>query len=141
MRKSHHFFAPFVNRTLYHYTGISSLLYIAENNRLWASHVYYLNDSREIVHACSILKVLLEGQINKHQDDEREFLQQLADWVKSFEQTPYHLFIFSLSEEPNLLSQWRSYTPHGKGVCLGFSQGYLNNMLVSFKSVRMEILL
>jgi len=28
--------------------------------------------------------------------------------------------IFSLTEEGNLLSQWRSYTPHGKGISIGF---------------------
>ncbi|UGQ47207.1 DUF2971 domain-containing protein [Massilia endophytica] len=30
----------------------------------------------------------------------------------------FNIFVFSLSEEDNLLSQWRSYTPHGKGVSI-----------------------
>ena len=38
---------------------------------------------------------------------------------------PHYLFVFSLSEEGNLLSQWRGYTPLGAGVSIGFNQDKL----------------
>jgi hypothetical protein len=40
---------------LYHYTGIGGLLGMARSRAAWASNAYYLNDSREVVHACDVL--------------------------------------------------------------------------------------
>jgi len=129
MRELDDFFASSVGRTLYHYTGIGSLLGIVEHKRVWASHAYYLNDSREILHACDVLRSLVLKRKEQRSDVDHEFLDQLHAWLKSFETNAYHVYIFSLSEEPSLLSQWRSYTPHGKGVSLGFSAATLNSML------------
>lgn len=129
MRELDEFFASDVGRTLYHYTGIGALLGIVENRRVWASHAYYLNDSREILHARDVLQTLVLKRIEQRSDVEEEFLKQLHVWLKSFEVNPYHVYIFSLSEERSLLSQWRSYTPHGKGVSLGFAAATLSSML------------
>lgn len=129
MRELEEFFASNVGRTLYHYTGIGSLLGIVEQQRVWASHAYYLNDSREILHACDVLRALLLESIDRRPAVEREFLEQLSAWLSSFEENAYHVYIFSLSEKRSLLSQWRSYTPHGKGVSLGFAASTLNAML------------
>jgi hypothetical protein len=129
MRQLDDFFASNVDRALYHYTGIGALLGIVEHQRVWASHAYYLNDSREILHACDVLRELVLKRLERHSDIEQDFLKQLHAWLKSFEDNAYHVYIFSLSEERSLLSQWRSYTPHGKGVSLGFSASALNSML------------
>jgi hypothetical protein len=129
MRRLDDFFASKIDRTLYHYTGIGALLGIVEHRLVWASHAYYLNDSREILHACDVLKSLILNKMELRPAGEREFLGQLLLWLKSFEDNAYHIYIFSLSEERSLLSQWRSYTPHGKGVSLGFSPATLNSML------------
>lgn len=129
MRQLDEFFASSVDRTLYHYTGIGALLGIVKHKCVWASHAYYLNDSREIIHARDVLLSLLLERIEQHADVEQHFLKQLHSWLKSFESMAYHVYIFSLSEERSLLSQWRSYTPHGKGVSLGFSSTVLNSML------------
>ena len=56
MRQLDDFFSSRVDRTLYHYTGIGALLGLVETESIWASHAYYLNDSREILHACDVLK-------------------------------------------------------------------------------------
>lgn len=129
MRQLDDFFASNVDRVLYHYTGIGALLGIVEHKRVWASHAYYLNDSREILHACDVLRALVLKRLERHSGIEQEFLEKLRAWLKSFEDNAYHVYIFSLSEERSLLSQWRSYTPHGKGVSLGFSAAALNSML------------
>lgn len=129
MRRLDDFFTSNVEGTLYHYTGIGALLGIVQHKCVWASHAYYLNDSREILHACDVLKALVSERIQDHTSEEQEFLAQLRLWLKTFEDNAYHVYIFSLSEERSLLSQWRSYTPHGKGVSLGFSAATLNSML------------
>jgi hypothetical protein len=102
---------------------------IVDSRAVWASHIYYLNDSKEILHACEVLGRLLTKNENAADAVEQEFTSQFRDWLDSFRRDAFHLFVFSLSEEPSLLSQWRSYTPHGKGVSLGFSATALNHVL------------
>jgi Protein of unknown function (DUF2971) len=131
VRELDEFFSLRVDQTLYHYTGIGGLLGLVQSNSIWASHAYYLNDSREILHACEVLKSVLSDGIEHFPENEREFLTQFVAWLSSFERDPFHIYIFSLSEQRSLLSQWRSYTPHGKGVSLGFSVQTLNSILVS----------
>lgn len=128
MRQIDDFFSINIPQTLYHYTGVGSLLGMAKTKSLWASNVYYLNDSKEILHACDVLaKVLRPRLIDKNiQSPETTFLKQFQEWVNSCRIATYNIFVFSLSEEPSLLSQWRSYTPHGKGVSIGFSQPLLS---------------
>tara|TARA_R110002072_G_scaffold13418_12_gene56321 strand:+ start:90315 stop:91187 length:873 start_codon:yes stop_codon:yes gene_type:complete len=130
MRLIDSYFSATANRTLYHYTGVGSLMGIANAKSIWASNVYYMNDSKEIVHACDILKKVLLPRIAFGVIDSPEnvFLKQLQDWIDSCRTTIYNIFVFSLSEEPSLLSQWRSYTPHGKGVSVGFSDHLLSSI-------------
>jgi len=128
MRQVDEYFTPSPNIRLYHYSGISALSGIVNSKRLWASNVLYLNDSAEISQALDLLKnKILSPRLAfiHHADDSYEFLKQLNAWVDFCTRGLYfaNLFIFSLSEMPSLLSQWRSYTPHGKGVSLGFSPG------------------
>lgn len=129
MRQIDSFFSPTADRTLYHYTGIRSLLGIVDSRAVWASHIYYLNDSKEILHACEVLGRLLAKNESVGDTAEREFMKQFGEWLGSFRRDAFHIFVFSLSEERSLLSQWRSYTPHGKGVSLGFSPAVLNHVL------------
>lgn len=129
VRQVDSFFSPTADRMLYHYTGISGLLGIVESRRVWASHVYYLNDSKEILQACDVLdRVLAERHVGGDAS-ESEFRRQFREWLASFRHTPYNIFVFSLSEKGSLLSQWRSYTPYGKGVSVGFSPAVLNHLL------------
>lgn len=129
MREVDSFFSPTADRVLYHYTGIRGLLGIVDSRSVWASHIYYLNDSKEILHACEVLGQLLAKNADVGDAAEREFTKQFGEWLGSFRRDAFHIFVFSLSEEPSLLSQWRSYTPHGKGVSLGFSPAVLNHVL------------
>lgn len=130
MRQIDDYFSSEVSHPLYHYTGIGSLVGMAKTKSLWASNIYYLNDSKEIIHACDVLESVLKLRFifGDQQSPEIEFLKQFQDWVNSCRTTTYNIFVFSLSEVPSLLSQWRSYTPHGKGVSIGFSQAMLKDI-------------
>ena len=129
MRQVDSFFSPTADRTLYHYTGIRGLLGIVDSRAVWASHIYYLNDSKEILHACEVLSHLLSYNDTAVDAAEREFIDQFQNWLATFRRDAFHIFVFSLSEERSLLSQWRSYTPHGKGVSLGFPPTVLDHVL------------
>ncbi|HNP31315.1 MAG TPA: DUF2971 domain-containing protein [Nitrospirales bacterium] len=131
MKPVDEFFTPKTSRSLYHYTGIGGLQGIVETRKLWASHAYYLNDSKELLHACEVLGEVLSESCREYKNEERDFLEQFTTWLETFRRNAFHVFIFSLSEERSLLSQWRSYTPHGKGVSIGFSSRLLNRILQS----------
>jgi len=122
------YFSP-AQTTLFHYTGIGALLRIVESKKLFASHAYYLNDSQEITHASALLGDILTRYEGCVDSQETEFLGEFARWLQSIRQEQYGIFIFSLSEQQSLLSQWRSYTPHGKGVSIGFSTAFVNDLL------------
>ncbi|WP_365732940.1 DUF2971 domain-containing protein [Nitrosomonas sp.] len=66
---------------------------------------------------------------------ETKFCSQLSKWANQFRTTHHSIFIFSLSQQSSLLSQWRSYTPHGKGVSIGFSPAILNQIAQSSQAV------
>lgn len=136
MRLIDTFFSTNAGITLYHYTSIDSLVGIAEANKVWASNVYYLNDSEEIVYACNLLEEVLGTRLltDIEDDPEVEFLIQFDSWVGQCKSTANNIFVFSLSEKPSLLSQWRSYTPHGKGVSIGFPSATLNEIAKNSQS-------
>src|SRR5687768_16395809 len=111
MRTIDEYFQAEPDASLFHYTGIGSVIGMAKSGAIWASHAYYLNDSREVIHACDILISTIKARVNENHGApaEIEFLPQLALWAASFKRNYYSIFIFSLSEERSLLSQWRSY--------------------------------
>lgn len=137
MRQIDSFFYQQAPSTLYHYTGIAGLLGMAGSRSVWASNAYYLNDSREVVHACDVLDEGLKPHLvfGNPASPETRFFGQLKEWVNHFRTTHFNVFIFSLSTEPSLLSQWRSYTPHGKGVSIGFSPTVLSRIAGESHSV------
>lgn len=129
MKTLNEYFLNNTAKTLYHYTSIKSLLGIAESRSIWASNIYYLNDSNEIIEACDVIERIITTDIANHPQNIQDLLSQFNTWLKNFIRQPNYIFIFSLSTEKSLLSQWRSYTPHGKGVSLGFSPEFINSII------------
>ncbi len=131
MRQVDEFFQEIPESPLFHYTGVDALLGIANSSAIWASHVYYLNDSKEVLHACDVLDRALgnpESHLGLNARDQ-DFVAQFRTWSASFRRDKYCLFVFSLSEQSSLLSQWRSYTPYGRGVSLGFAPSLIKRLI------------
>lgn len=137
MREVESFFHQAAPTELFHYTGIGAVLGMAKTRSAWASNAYYLNDSQEVLYACKILDEELKPRLvfGDQSSSEVKFLNQLGKWVNSFRKTYYNIFIFSLSQERSLLSQWRSYTPHGKGVSVGFSPEAISKIAQNSQAV------
>lgn len=130
MRTIDVFFNKPITMPLYHYTGIGSLMGITQSKTLWASNAYYLNDGEEILYALKLLqKVIRDRERAESNSKVFEFLLEFGEWLNAFSSTGFNIFIFSFSQEQNILSQWRSYTPHGKGVSLGFSPEIINQIV------------
>lgn len=92
-----------------------------------------MNDAEELIHALDLFEevvtVALNNDDSRRRDGHSEFLHGLLKWIeRQRDDTDHHLYVFSLSEVPSLLSQWRSYTPHGKGVSIGFSPDLLKEL-------------
>jgi len=108
-------------RTLYHYTSLTGLMGIIEKRNFWMSDIRYLNDSQELKH----LGRWLDGIAGRLEQSHgpKKALTQFREWLQhrllvDFGPT---LFVGSFTERGNLLSQWRGYCPHGRGVSIGFS--------------------
>ena len=135
---------------LYHYTTQEGLLGIIEKQKIWASHLQYLNDKSE----GQIIAQLLMNELNQRATtgskelwsqllglpetpptgkiqctDEEVFSQGfgVSSWV-----TAQDVFVASFSEQGNLLSQWRAYSGETGGYSIGFTRSYLKSTGVHF---------
>lgn len=113
------------SRTLYHYTSIGGLQGIVESRSIWATEIRYLNDAKELVHTLDMFLSVIRAKYESSDETTREFLRQLEVWLRHRLIDGHLVFVVSLSEHGNLLSQWRAYSPVGKGVSAGFNPQYL----------------
>ncbi len=106
--------------TLYHYTTLTGLLGIVDHAELRASDIRYMNDSAELRHTLELLNQQVTRRILAGVDNP-ELLNALLDWLSHRVVSGPMLFGASFRANGNLLSQWRGYSVHGKGVSLGMS--------------------
>lgn len=118
-------FADPPRETLYHYTSLSGLLGIVGSGVLRSSDIRYMNDSAELRHTLD----LLQGHISRRilaGSDNPALLNQLLDWLSHRIASGPMIFGASFRANGNLLSQWRGYSIHGKGVSLGFAPEFIS---------------
>lgn len=110
--------------TLYHYTSLSGLLGIVDSGHLRASDVRYMNDSTELRHTLELLRDHITRRVIAG-TDHPALLNQLQEWLSHRIVGGPMLFGASFRANGNLLSQWRGYSVHGKGVSLGFNPQHI----------------
>lgn len=112
---------------LYHYTGQNGFLGIIGNKNIWASNIHYLNDSKEFIHAIDETKTMIwhrkKDQGNEHLVELYKKIESRLGGIQKI-----HIFIVSLTEEGDLLSQWRGYCSNGPGYSIGFSKLEISNL-------------
>jgi len=108
-------YADSPDELLYHYTTISGLKGIVEDQSLWASDVRYMNDSAELHYIISLLRDCSEAY-----QEHKKFLNQFINWMSHRVTNGHMVFAASFRANGNLLSQWRGYSQVGKGVSIGF---------------------
>ncbi len=111
---------------LFHYTSAEGLKGIVENNELWASSAYFLNDSAEITYGYGVLREVLERWVQTCKHDEYSLTLGLArDLLRGFghdllnKNLVHPIYLACFCEDGNLLSQWRAYGQSG-GYSLAF---------------------
>lgn len=112
-------------KTLYHYTSLSGLMGIVENRKFWVSDIRYLNDAEELRHTGAWLDKEIALRLEES-GREQKVLKQFREWLPERLDCGPMLFVGCFTENGNLLSQWRGYCPHGKGVSIGFDH---NNII------------
>lgn len=109
---------------LYHYTSAAGLLGIIENRQVWLSDSSYLNDRSELKHADQLLSNIIAG-IGRDVDSDAKTgacISKIQDWISN--NRFVCPFVMSLSEEGDLLSQWRAYCPQSGGFSIGFRSNF-----------------
>jgi hypothetical protein len=115
---------------LFHYTSPAGLIGILSNRSLWATDVQHMNDLKELRQAIETAQIyinnkinaLYRGQVNSSfreankSDRHAAILQLMSGHVGSH---GAGIFVVSLTEQRDLLSQWRAYCPPGGGYAFG----------------------
>lgn len=115
------------NSTLYHYTSLHGLMGIIESRQLRASELRYMNDSTELLYALDLLQTAIAAR--SHQvTDEKFLLSNFSQWLHNHIARGPMLFSASFRANGNLLSQWRGYSNHGKGISLGFNHQAIQSL-------------
>lgn len=132
---------------LYHYTGETALISIisgkgahSPTSSIWASDALFQNDSMELLEGRAPLRQALEYFIEERSADPkfrfdgtsthnlRDAVKYFSDYLNEFENgptRPHRVFVSCFCEDPDLLSQWRSY---GQG---GYSIGFDRRLLAT----------
>ncbi len=110
--------------TLYHYTSLAGMMGIIESGVLRASDIRYMNDSAELRHTLDLVAKQVTRRLVAGTDNPA-LLNQLLDWLSHRIVGGPLLFGASFRANGNLLSQWRGYSAHGKGVSLGFNPAHI----------------
>ena len=123
------------NSIIYHYCNEYVLKSISQNQEIWLSDIYAMNDSSEFEWGRELfIKVLKE---NKNEFDQ---LFRFFIISKVMSAVPNTLpLIACFSKNGDLLSQWHAYADDGKGFSIGFnSNAVYHGLGVNINSVVYE---
>lgn len=102
--------------TIYHYTNLNTLISIIENQTLYFSNIYFLNDKKEFKYGVELILSRIDAL--KNQGLNSEILNMLTEHTDLL--FKYERYVMCFSKNGDLLSQWRAYANNGKGVAIGF---------------------
>lgn len=109
---------------LYHYTSQSGMLGIVKDKSIWATDIKYLNDAAELQNAIELVRKEFRKR-RELESQESAIIDQFSNHFESGLNSFLIYCVFSLSQEGDLLSQWRSYCPESGGYSLGFDPSLL----------------
>jgi Protein of unknown function (DUF2971) len=108
--------------TLYHYCSTDSFQAIVESRSIRLSSLSLSNDAAEGKLVRQVMRDLAAKDGIRH--DVLELVEDAFDYLESATDG----LGFCLSEEPDLLSQWRGYAADATGVSIGFSTDFLRDL-------------
>ena len=93
---------------------------IIGSRTLRASDIRYMNDSTELIYALNLLQETISTRTHPSKK-KAAALSIFSLWLRDRINKGPMLFSASFRANGNLLSQWRGYSNHGKGISLGFN--------------------
>jgi hypothetical protein len=104
---------------LYHYTSMRAALSIITEEALWATNVFYLNDSSEYRHVLDAIIERIQAKTLEYSNPAQQ--ENLRTYERKLKNDPFGpIYVASFSSKKDDLTQWRGYCPPGLGVCIGF---------------------
>lgn len=111
-----------MSEILYHYCSTATFFSIISNRSIRISSMSLSNDAMEGKMVLAVLKHLDKNKLL--QSESGSIFPYILDQINN----DYDGLAFCLSEEADLLSQWRGYADDGRGFCIGFSKTYLESL-------------
>lgn len=114
-------------KVVYHYTNAAGLNGILESDKVWATEYRFLNDRSEVQYTRGIVQSILTKRMQASPADD---LSKLYSSILSRLDRPAddtEIYVFSLSEDGDSLSQWRGYGQDARGFAIGFDLTSLLN--------------
>lgn len=131
------------NNNFGHYTSQPGLIGIIRSELIWATNIKFLNDEHEFQDALNLIEeIITKARITPdHHDYEvyKTFIDRINKKLKTLDNfTTESIFTFSLSQETDLLSQWRGYCAQNNGYCIVFDLDKLfEKIQTAFESVHL----
>jgi hypothetical protein len=120
---------------LYHYTSLDAVLSIVQQKTLRATNIHYLNDASESELGVTLIRDLARAARREATGVDAQYLDYFEVWLeRNYLLQQGAVYVLCFSEVADQLSQWRGYTPHGRGVCVGIDVGLLVQRMQSFGS-------
>lgn len=100
---------------IFHYTDLSAVKSILENEKLWLTDLRFMNDSEEMSHGINYIRQLLKGNWIKTRlrgsksVEAINYVQSALDIHVEDYMDFNPMFVCSFSRSDDLLSQWRAY--------------------------------
>lgn len=106
-----------------HYTSQKGFLGIVNEEKLWATNIKFLNDEQEFQHAIALINEIIPKatitETSSHFEVYKEYISAIDEKLRSLDSFKTDsIYTFSVSEELDLLSQWRGYCPDNNGYCI-----------------------
>lgn len=110
--------------TLYHYTDQSGFMGIFLEQELWATKIQYLNDEKEYSLALDLTRIQLQCLVEKYvQENNSALVDKLNYYIDCIPNIKdMNICVSSLTENGDLLSQWRGYSRKLGGYSIGFNK-------------------
>ena len=105
---------------LYHYTNTGGLLGILNSQKLWGTNIKYLNDSEEMENGIKLTKKIIKKLSKIYvKQEELNFLESVNNKIKELKES-INIYITSLTEIGDDLTQWKGYANHCSGYSIEF---------------------
>lgn len=106
-------------KALYHYTNLEGAQGIISDKTFWASHIKFMNDSKEYSHGLEVCESIVQKLIQELplENLRRAYLEEVFTIL---EEQDTDIFVVSFCESGDLLSQWRGYSRSQHGISIGF---------------------